>query len=131
MVQFMLMMHVRRDEVGSAMEWSADDLARMIDFQRAFDRSLEETGEMVFNAGLSWPDEARLVRNEGGEVVVADGPFADGREFLIGFWIVDCESAERAHAIAGRASASPGPGGQPMGIPIEVRALSGPPSTDD
>ena len=41
---------------------------------------------------------------------VTDGPFAEAKEFLAGYWIVDVESTERAYAIAARASAAPGPG---------------------
>src|SRR6188768_3389428 len=129
MTQYMLMMHVRRGEVAAAMEWAPDDLKGMIEFQRAFDQDLVDRGEMVFNAGLAWPDTARIVRYDSGEVAVGDGPFEADRQFLIGFWVVECESKERAFEIAARASSCPGPGGTPMGTPIEVRALAGPPDT--
>ena len=57
-----------------------------------------------------------------------DGPFAESKEFLVGYWIVDVENAERAYAIAGKASTAPGPGGKPLGIKIEVRqVMSGAP----
>lgn len=129
-VRYMLMMHIRLDEVAGAANWSADDLRRMIAFQRAFDQRLVDSGEMVFNAGLAWPSEARVVRFADGESVVSDGPFAPGREFLIGFWIVECATPERAAEIAAEASSSPGPGGLPTGVPIEVRALAGAPDPD-
>ena len=45
---------------------------------------------MVFNAGLAWPDQARIVRYDDGAPAVSDGPFPEGKEFLIGFWVVDC-----------------------------------------
>jgi len=61
---------------------------------------------------------------------VTDGPFAESKEFLIGFWIVDVDSPERAYEIAGKASAAPGPGGAPLGIPIEVRPIGVAPSGD-
>ena len=102
----------------------------MIEFQHAFDSELEENGEMVFNAGLSWPDQARIVRSNGGAPAVSDGPFPEAKEFLIGFWIVECNSEERAYAIAAKALSSPGPGGTPMCIPIEVRPVAGPPQVD-
>lgn len=130
MTQYMLMMHIRRDQVADAREWSPDDLQKMIAFQRAFDQELVDSGEMVFNAGLAWPDQARIVRDENGTAAIAAGPFADDREFLIGFWVVECVSDERAYAIAARASSSPGPGGVPTGVPIEVRPLAGPPAID-
>jgi hypothetical protein len=129
-MRYMLMMHVGRDDNAEAMDWAPEDIKNMIEFQRAFDRELEANGEMVFNAGLSWPDQARIVRDGGGSPVVTDGPFPEGREFLIGFWIVECDSEERAYAIAAKASSSPGPGGASMNVPIEVRPLAGPPAVD-
>jgi hypothetical protein len=129
-MKYMLMMHVGRDDGNEVLNWAPEDIANMIEFQRTFDRELEENGEMVFNAGLSWPDQARIVRDDGGEPVVTDGPFPDAKEFLIGFWIVDCDTEERVYAIAAKASSSPGPGGAPMRIPIEVRPVAGPPEVD-
>jgi hypothetical protein len=128
-MKFMVMMHVGRDGAADA-EWAPEDVKGMIEFQRAFDAELEDNGEMVFNAGLGWPDQARIVRNVDGAPAVSDGPFPEGREFLIGFWVVDCVDEERAYAIAAKASSSPGPGGVPMGIPIEVRPLAGPPPVE-
>jgi hypothetical protein len=40
---------------------------------------------------------------------VTDGPFAEAKEFLAGYWIVDVERPQRAYEIAARASAAPGP----------------------
>ena len=59
---------------------------------------------------------------------VTDGPFPEAKEFLAGYWIVDCESPQRAYDIAARASAAPGPGGRPLNMAIEVReVMSAPP----
>ena len=124
------MMHVGRDDGSEVLDWSPQDVKNMIDFQRAFDRELVDSGEMVFNAGLSWPDEARIVRYDQGAPVVTKGPFPEAREFLIGFWVVDCDSEERAYAIAAKASSSPGSGGAPTRVPIEVRPLAEPPQVD-
>ena len=128
-MRFMLMMHVGSDG-GNDTSWAPEDVKNMIEFQRAFDGELEENGEMVFNAGLAWPDQARIVRYDDGAPAVSDGPLKEDKEFLIGFWVVDCVDEERAYAIAAKASSSPGPGGVPMGIPIEVRPLAGPPPVD-
>ena len=129
-MRFMLMMHVGQDDGREVLEWDQADIANMVEFQRAFDRELEENGEMVFNAGLAWPDQARVVTHTGGAPAVSDGPFPPGRPFLIGFWVVECDSEERAYAIAAKASSSPGPGGAPTSVPIEVRPLAGPPPVD-
>jgi hypothetical protein len=54
--------------------------------------------------------------------------FPESKEFLAGWWIVDVENADRAYAIAAKASLAPGRAGAPMNIPIEVRqVMSGPP----
>jgi hypothetical protein len=64
---------------------------------------------------------------KGGAPAVTDGPFAESKEFLAGYWIVEVERPERAYEIAAKASAAPGPGGKPLIIPIEVRqVMSGP-----
>jgi hypothetical protein len=59
---------------------------------------------------------------------ITDGVFPEAKEFLVGYWIVDVESPERAYQIAAAASAAPGPRGAPLNMPIEVRqVMSGPP----
>ena len=79
--------------------------------------------------GLTSPGQARIVRaGKNGAPEVTDGPCAEAKEFLAGYWIVDVDSAERAYAIAAEASAAPGPGGEPINMPIEVReVMSGAP----
>jgi hypothetical protein len=59
-----------------------------------------------------------------------DGPFAETKEFLAGFWIVDVERPERAYEIAAIASAAPGPDGAPLNMPIEVRQVMRGPADD-
>jgi hypothetical protein len=63
------------------------------------------------------------VRGEKDGLPVTDGIFPESKEFLLGYWVVDVESPERAYAIAGRISAAPGPGGVPTNMPIEVRRI--------
>ena len=67
------MMHVRHDDGTEALKWAPQDIQNMIEFQHAFDRELEDSGEMVFNAGLSWPDQARIVRYDGDTPAVPTG----------------------------------------------------------
>ena len=85
--------------------------------------------ELVGAEGLASPEHARVVRaGKDGAPEVTDGPYAEAKEFLAGYWIVDVETTDRAYAIAGRASAAPGKGGAPMNMPIEVReVMSAPP----
>jgi hypothetical protein len=94
----------------------------------SLNKELHESGELVSAEGLSFPDQAKLVRAGKDGVPVTDGVFPESKEFLAGYWIVDVDSPERAYAIAARASAAPGPGGAPLNMPIEVRpVMSAPP----
>jgi hypothetical protein len=120
----MLLMKYDVEGVPPIDTWSPEDLRRQIQFQKDLDASLVESGELVGAEGLAWPDTAKLVRSDGVQPpVITDGPFAESKEFLAGFWVVDVESEARAIEIAATASASPGPAGVPMQQVIEVRAL--------
>ncbi|MBF4996414.1 hypothetical protein IRT45_04485 [Nocardia sp. BSTN01] len=112
-------------------EWPPEDIAAHIEFQRALGAALRESGELVDAQGLAFPDQARIVRADGRSApVVTDGPFPETKEFLAGYWIVDVDSAERALEIAAQASAAPGPGGDPIGEYIEVRAVMDAPAAE-
>ena len=113
-------------------EWPEADIRAHIDFQQQLNAQLVASGELVDAQGLAWPDQAKLVTYDGsGTPVVSDGPFAEAKELLAGYRLVDVESAARAVEIAAQASAAPGPGGVPIQQPIEVREVMGAPATDD
>lgn len=129
-MKFMLMMHAPRGTGDwNLAKWPAEDIQAHIRFMKNFAAELKASGELVGAEGLAEPKAARLVRaTKTGGYEVTDGPFAEAKEFLAGYWIVDCENVERAYAIAGRASTAPGPGGSSLQIPIEVRqVMSAPP----
>lgn len=132
-MKYMLMMHAPRGTGEYAVsDWSEDDLKAHIGFMLGLNGELTGSGELVGAEGLAQPGEARVVRaGKNGAPAVTDGPFAETKEFLAGYWIVDVESADRAYEIAARASAAPGPGGAPLNIPIEVRQVMGPPVSDE
>jgi hypothetical protein len=115
-MKYMLMMRAGRGQGDwGVLGWAPQDLKAHIDFMLRLNKDLTESGELVGAEGLAGPAEARVVRaTKGGAPAVTDGPFAEAKEFLAGFRIVDCESAERAYEIAGRASAAPAPGGAPL-----------------
>jgi hypothetical protein len=126
-MKYILMMNTMRAEQGVP-NWPRGDLRAHIAFMKKLNQDLHESGELVSAEGLSFPDQAKLVRASKDGTPVTDGVFPESKEFLAGFWIVDVETPERAYAIAARASAAPGPGGTPLNMPIEVRAvMSGPP----
>jgi hypothetical protein len=97
----MIMMFGDAASMGEAQspEWIREMITEMI----AIDEDLTTAGEMVFNAGLADSSTARTMRYAGGgPVAVTDGPYAESKESLIGFWIVDVESDERLREIVGR-----------------------------
>jgi hypothetical protein len=132
-MKYMLMMHAPRGNGDwGAATWPPADLKAHIDFMIKFNKDLAAAGELAGAEGLAGPGDARIVRaTPGGAPAVTDGPYAEAKEFLAGYWIVDVASTERAFEIAARVSAAPGPGGTALNIPIEVRqVMSGPPPTD-
>ena len=126
-MKYILMMNTMRAGHGVP-EWPQNDLQAHIAHMISINKELRQSGELVSAEGLSFPDQAKLVRAGKDGLPVTDGVFPEGKEFLAGYWIVDVETPERAYAIAAKASAAPGPGGVPLNMPIEVRpVMSGPP----
>lgn len=127
-MKYILMMNTMKAGIDPFPGWSKEDIQAHIAFMIGLDQELRQSGELVGAEGLTSPDQARLVRAGKNGAPVTDGVFPESKEFLAGFWVVDVESAERAYAIAARASAAPGRGGEPLNMPIEVRpVMSGPP----
>jgi hypothetical protein len=128
-MKYILMMNTMKANCEGFPGWAKKDLQAHIAFMIGLNKELRESGELVSAEGLSFPDQAKQVRAGKDGTPITDGVFPESKEFLAGYWIVDVNSAERAYAIAARASAAPGPGGAPLNMPIEVRPiLSAPPS---
>jgi hypothetical protein len=73
----------------------------------ALNEELAASGELIATEALAEPDLARRVTVRDGQTVSSDGPFAEVKEHLAGFFLVDCESIERAVEIAGRIPEAP------------------------
>jgi len=112
-------------------EWSPEDIQAHIEFQHSMNQELLERGELVDAQGLAGPEQARFVVSDGvGAPVITDGPYPEAKELLAGYRLIDVDNADRAIEIAARASAAPGPGGAPIGQPIEVRQVMGAPEPE-
>jgi hypothetical protein len=68
----------------------------------ALNEDLEASGEMIVSEALAFPATAKTVRVRNGETVATDGPFAEVKEHLAGFYLVDCATVERVVEIAAR-----------------------------
>jgi hypothetical protein len=128
-MKYILMMNTMKLGEPAFGGWSRQDMQAHIAFMMRLNQELRESGELVSAEGLSFPDQARLVRAGKDGEPITDGVFPESKEFLAGYWMVDVDAAERAYAIAARVSAAPGPGGTPLNLPIEVRPImSAPPA---
>ena len=123
-MKYILLMSGTKAGVEHHHAWSQKDIqAHMAVLQRMNER-LTESGEFVATQGLAGPNEAKVVRGEKNGIPVTDGVFPESKEFLLGYWIIDVATPERAYAIAGQISAAPGPGGVPTNMAIEVRQFA-------
>ncbi|HXM96342.1 MAG TPA: YciI family protein [Candidatus Dormibacteraeota bacterium] len=122
-MKYILLMASTKAGVGTYRAWSKSDVQAHFVFLKEVNKELSECGEFVANEPLAGPDQAKVVRAGKGGAPITDGIFPEAKEFLLGYWIVDVESPERAYEIAARLSAGPGPGGAPTNMPIEVRQI--------
>jgi hypothetical protein len=125
-MKYILLMSGTKAGVDTYHGWSPKDIEAHFERLKAIVKELTGSGEFVATQGLAEPAEAKLVRGEKNDLPVTDGIFPESKEFLLGYWIVDVATPERAYAIAGRISAAPGPGGVPTSMPIEVRRFATP-----
>ncbi len=124
-MKYLLLKHYRggpeaHREMVPMDRWTPAEVDAHIQFMRDFATRLRQTGEYVDGQALS-PDGA-FVRYDGeGRPPVVDGPFAETKDLIAGWMIIDVESWDRAVQLAGELSASPGPGGEPIHEWLEVR----------
>jgi hypothetical protein len=99
-VKYLLMIYNSPAVMESLSEQERDAMMAAHD---PFQKATRESGELVGFAALADPSTSRIVRVQGrGVPAVTDGPFLEAKEHLAGFYVVDCESAERAAELASR-----------------------------
>ena len=107
-MKYMLIMNTPTDGYEQYMKWPQKILAANMEFMRSFAKKLGESGELVSTAGLAAPTQAKKVRAGKNGKPITDGVFAESKEFLAGWWIVDVESEQRALEIAADLGTAPG-----------------------
>ena len=91
-------------------QWTPEELSAHVQYMQDFAARLEGTGEFVDTQALS--PAGTFVRSDGeGRPPVTDGPFAETKDLIAGWMVIDVESYERALELAGELSAAPGAGG--------------------
>ena len=125
MAKYLLLKHYRGGptplvDFAPADLWAPGEWDAHMQFMRDFQTRVEESGEFV-DVQVLMPDGA-FVRYDGeGRPPVTDGPFAETKDLIAGWYIIDVESWDRAVQLAGELSAAPGPGGTPIYEWLEVR----------
>jgi hypothetical protein len=103
--------------------WTAQEFAAMGAFMEAFNKAMVDSGELIETRGLTAPVHAKRIQLQNGVPVVTDGPYAETQEVLAGYWIVDCDSFDRATEIAAELSKCPGPAYASASV-IDVRPIA-------
>ncbi|MEV7143021.1 YciI family protein [Streptomyces tauricus] len=100
--------------------WTPEEVSAHARYMSDFAERLEANGEFVDSQALS--AEGTFVRHDGeGRPPVTDGPFAETKDLIAGWMVIDVETYERALEVAGELSAAPGAGGKPVQEWLEVR----------
>ena len=109
-------------------KWAPEEVEAHIKFMQNFGARLEANGELVDAQALS--PEGAWVRYDGeGRPPVTDGPFAETKDLIAGWMVIDVDSYERAVELAGELSAAPGANGEPIHEWLELRPfLTAPPN---
>ena len=122
-MKYILLMTGTKEGVEAYKAWSEKDIQTHFAHLISLQNDLSKSGEFVATEGLGMPQQAKVVRAGKDKAPITDGVFPEAKEFVLGYWIVDVDSAERAYEIAARISAGPGPGGTQLSMPIEVRQI--------
>jgi len=97
-MKYMLMMF--GDAATMLEERSPEWVDEMMAFMGMFNAQVEKAGELVEARGLAFPAEAKTVSLVDGQVVVSDGPFAEAKESLAGYWVLEVPNLDRAVELA-------------------------------
>jgi hypothetical protein len=114
MPQYLL--SVWHDDEAELAATPPEEVERMFAEVGAFNKAVQEAGAWVFAGGLHPASSATVVRATGGDVVTTDGPYAETKEFLGGFWIIEAADLDAALDWARKGSAA-------CGGPVEVRSF--------
>lgn len=104
-------------------QWAPEEISAHVQYMNDFAARLEKTGEFVDGQALA-PEDVGPVRRRG-RPPVTDGPFAETKDLIAGWMVIDVDTYERAVELAGELSAAPGAGGKPIHEWLELRPFLG------
>jgi hypothetical protein len=101
-VKYVILIYSNPESREVWLNMPADQRAVGLTVYEQLDKDLAASGEMIVSEALAELSTAKRVWVREGRTITSDGPFAEAKEHLAGFYLVDCESLERAVEIAGR-----------------------------
>ncbi len=108
--------------------WTPDEVSAHMQYMEDFAARLRDSGEFLDSQALR-PEGAWVRFGGEGRPPVTDGPFAETKDLIAGFMMIDVDSHERALELAAELSAAPGAGSDPIHEWLELRPLMGTPTT--
>ena len=131
MAKYLMLKHYRGAPPTACVpmdQWSPTEVDAHITYMGDFAQKLQSTGEFVDAQAVS-PDGMWVRYGGAGKAPVTDGPFAETKDLIAGWMVIDVDSEARAIELAGELSAAPGPGGEPIHEWIEIRPFLALPET--
>jgi hypothetical protein len=122
-LKYILLMTGTKAGVDAYRAWPKKAIDTHFAHLKTLNKQLRDSGEFVATERLGLPSEAKVVRAGKENFPITDGVFPEAKEFLLGYWIVEVASPERACEIASQLSGGPGLDGKPLSMPIEVRQI--------
>ena len=95
-MKYMILIHSNEQSLALWETLTDEQQADLGRWHMKLTEDLAESGELVVSEGLADPGLARWVSVRGGETITSDGPFAESKEHLAGFYLIECDSMERA-----------------------------------
>src|SRR3954469_18181923 len=114
-MKFLISMHINPAVLDALTD---QEKAAVFDGHHRFMETVRSSGELIITQGLVYPAQAAVVSVRNGQPVVTDGPFLEAKEYLGGFYLIDCENRERAIELAAQI-----PDAAIKGLGVEVRQV--------
>lgn len=99
-------------------DFDTEEMQRVVAQVDRFNTELQDAGAWVFAGGLHPASSATVVRDSGGDVSMTDGPYAESKEQMGGFWVIEASDLDAALDWASRGAAA-------CEGPVEVRPFQG------
>jgi hypothetical protein len=96
-MKYLLLIHMNPDVWSTLTQADIDEVMAGHD---TFIKTISESGELIRTDALGQPEESAVVRVRGGAPTVTDGPYVEAKEFLAGFYFVECATRDRALELA-------------------------------